>query len=71
MTRSYMVVGRFYWDATHPTPWVSFRNITAYREWARGVRKALPGTKCEWNYVDLVHTSDSLLRAAQEAGRSE
>ena len=60
------IAGRFFWDPAHPTPWVGFRNITEYRTWARNVRRELPGTKCEWHYVGLIHTAETLLRAAKE-----
>lgn len=60
------VIGRFYWDPTHSTPWVSFDTITQYRTWATAVRKALPGTPVEMAYVDLSHNASSLLRGAQD-----
>jgi hypothetical protein len=72
-----MVIGRFHWGAnspddnfTYPSPWVSFPNQTAYRKWATAMRKVRPKdntgkrTKFEMAYVDLIHSPDSLLRAA-------
>lgn len=60
------VMGRLYWDPTHPSPWVSFEGITAYRNWATEVRQALPGIRTELGYLDYSHTADSLLHAARD-----
>lgn len=64
-------VGRLFWveGRQNPSPWVSFPNVTAYRRWARDIRKALPGTKTEFHYVDAIHSAESLLRIAQTKGR--
>ena len=59
------VVGRLFWDAEHPSPWVSFPHVTAYRRWARDVRRARPGTRTEYAYVGSVHSAASLLRIAE------
>jgi hypothetical protein len=55
------VLGRLYWDASHPSPWVIFKNITEYRRWAAEVRRARPGTKCE--YVMNIHHNPAWLLA--------
>lgn len=59
------VIGRLFWDGEHPSPWVSFRNVTEYRDWARDIRRALPRTKTQYAYVDWVHNSRTLLDAAR------
>lgn len=46
------VIGRLFWDAEHPSPWATFRNITEYRRWARDVRKVRPGTKTEYQLLE-------------------
>lgn len=61
------VIGRLHWDNRHSSPWVSFQGITEYRQWARDVRKALPGTKTDYRYLDA-HTPGGLLRIAQQRG---
>lgn len=59
------VIGRLYWDSKHPSPWMSFANITEYRNWARDIRKARPGTKTEYSYYDFCWTADAMLRNVQ------
>ena len=59
------VMGRLFWDPTHPSPWMSFPNITAYRNWAKDIRKARPGTKTEYAYYDMVWTADAMLSSVQ------
>lgn len=68
-----MIIGRFYWDKAleFPSPWLSFSTVTAYRVWAREVRKARPRTKTEYEYVDSVWTADTLLREVQRNRRGE
>lgn len=69
--RQGFVVGRFFWGPNNPTPWVSFDNITRYREWARDMRKAYPTDlvgkrpKSEYMYVDYIWTASGLLDATQ------
>lgn len=69
------VVGRLYWDPTHPSPWMTFYSKTEYGKWATAIRKARPGTKTEFEYIDLVWTGDAMLshvqRQREEMGRSE
>ena len=62
------IIGRLFWDGEHPSPWVSFRTVTEYRTWARDIRRALPGTKTQYAYVDWIHNSRTLLAAARERG---
>lgn len=57
------VIGRAFWDPTHPTPWVSFDGITAYNRWAADMRKELPGLKTEYARLDWI-SPDTLLRSA-------
>jgi hypothetical protein len=59
------VIGRLYWDATHPSPWMSFPHKTAFHRWTTEVRKARPGTKTEFAYYDLVWTADAMLSSIQ------
>ena len=68
-----MVVGRFFWDKAceRPTPWMSFPNITAYRKWLRDVRKARPGTKGEFGYVDSIWTAQAMLENVRTRRRGE
>ena len=65
------VMGRLFWDPTHPSPWMSFRNITTYRTWATAVRKARPGTKTEYAFYDRVWTADAMLRKIQRDREEE
>lgn len=60
-----LVLGRIMWTPRGSSPWVSFTTETQQGLWAREVRRALPGIKVERQFVDLVHTADSLLRIAQ------
>ncbi len=61
------LVGRLYWDADHPSPWVTFPHVTAYRRWARDVRRARPGTRTEYEMVETCGwTADALLARAAE-----
>jgi hypothetical protein len=60
------VIGRLFWDASHPSPWMTFDHKTAFHRWAAEVRKARPGTKTEWHYIDLVWTADAMLRQIQQ-----
>lgn len=62
------VVGRLYWNAVHPSPWVSFEDNAAYSAWAAEVQKAVPGTRTEYRYVDWTQTADSLLRICRAGG---
>lgn len=62
------VVGRLYWNAVHPSPWVSFEDLTAYRTWASAIRMAVPGTRTEYRYIDWPHTADNLLRICRAGG---
>jgi len=59
------VIGRLFWDADHPSPWMTFDHKTAFHKWAAEVRKVRPGTKTEWDYIDLVWTADAMLRSIQ------
>lgn len=59
------VIGRLFWDASHPSPWMTFENITAFRKWTTAVRKARPGTKTEWHYIDAIWSADAMLRTIQ------
>ncbi len=59
------VIGRLYWDPTHPSPWMTFAHKTDYQKWATAVRKARPGTKTEWDYIDLCWTADAMLKSIQ------
>lgn len=59
------VIGRLFWDASHPSPWMTFEHKTAYQKWATEVRKARPGTKTEFEYIDLVWTADAMLGQIQ------
>jgi len=60
------VIGRLFWDASHPSPWMTFDSKTAHQKWATAVRKARPGTKTEWYYIDLCWTADAMLRRVQQ-----
>lgn len=62
------VVGRLYWNAVHPSPWVTFEDITAYRTWASEIRMAVPGTRTEYRYIDWPQTADNLLRICRAGG---
>lgn len=64
------VMGRLYWDAAHPSPWVVFPNITEYRPWATAVRRARPGTKTEY-LVNIHWTPAALLSAVASKANSE
>jgi hypothetical protein len=44
---------------------MTFPSLTAHRHWARDIRKARPGTKTEWHYIDMVWTADRMLRQVQ------
>lgn len=66
--RNAEVLGRLFWDASHPSPWVIFRNITEYRSWATNVRKVRPGTKTEY-LVNIHWTAEQLLRSAATSHR--
>ena len=58
------VIGRIAWDkeAKYWSPWVSFPNITAYRRWARDMRKVMGfRAKAQYEYVDLGWTAEGLL----------
>jgi hypothetical protein len=59
------VMGRLLWDASHPSPWMSFEHVTAFRKWSAAIRKSRPGTKTEWAYYDMVWTADMMLRHVQ------
>lgn len=59
------VIGRLFWDPTHPSPWMTFPHKAAYEKWARAIRKARPGTKTEFDYIDMVWTADSMLQSVQ------
>ena len=59
------VIGRLFWDPTHPSPWMTFDHKTAFSKWVTEVRKARPGTRTEWHYIDLTWTADSLLSHIQ------
>jgi hypothetical protein len=59
------VIGRLYWDANHPSPWMTFDHKTAYQKWATAIRKSRPGTKTEFAYIDLLWTADAMLRSVQ------
>lgn len=60
--RNNEVMGRLFWNPTHPSPWVLFRNITEYRKWAADVRKVRPGTKTE--YIVNIHWTPAQLLAS-------
>lgn len=64
------VLGRLYWDAAHPSPWVIFKNITEYRTWAAEVRKARPGTKTEHS-SNIHHSPRWLLDRAKGKAEEE
>lgn len=66
--RNSEVLGRLFWDASHPSPWVIFRNITEYRQWAASVRKVRPGTKTE-HLVNIHWTPERLLASAASSHR--
>jgi hypothetical protein len=68
--RNREVMGRLFWDTSHPSPWMLFRNITEYRRWATEIRKARPGTKTEY-LVNIHWTPESMLRSVQETARTE
>lgn len=69
MSKQPEVAGRLFWDATHPSPWMTFANKTAFRKWTTAVRKARPGTKTEWHYIDLLWTADAMLLNIQDAAK--
>lgn len=56
------VIGRIHWDAKHTSPWMTFDHITAFRKWTTAVRKARPGVKTEYAYINLTWTADAMLR---------
>ena len=60
------VIGRLFWDPTHPSPWMTFDHKTAYQKWATAIRKARPGTRTEFAYIDLVWTADAMLAQVQQ-----
>jgi hypothetical protein len=59
------VIGRIHWDKKHTSPWMTFDHITAFRKWTTAVRKARPGVKTEYAYIDLCWTADAMLRNVQ------
>lgn len=59
------VIGRVYWTAHNPSPWVSFSGISSYRFWAADTRRYLPGVKVEMAYLDHIHTAASLMSVAE------
>lgn len=63
-----VVIGRLFWGPgkEHPSPWMSFTSLTAYRKWAREVRRARPGMKTEMAYLDLIWTAEAMLVEVQE-----
>lgn len=64
------VIGRIRWTENGTSPWVEFPSITAYRAWARDVRKARPGTKTEYEYFGHM-SAEYLLESAREQGGLE
>lgn len=58
------VIGRIKWDAKNTSPWMSFDHITAFRKWTTAVRKARPGVRTEYAYLDL-WTAENMLRNLQ------
>jgi hypothetical protein len=66
-------IGRLFWTSTitgrddYPSPWVEFPNKTAFEKWRRDVRKARPGTKTEWAYLNLYGGPERLLEGARES----
>lgn len=60
------VAGRLFWDADHPSPWMSFPNITAFRAWRAEIWKARPDTKTESIYIDLIWTADRMLSSVRQ-----
>jgi hypothetical protein len=65
------VLGRLYWDPTHPSPWAVFRNETEYNKWATAVRKVRPGTKTERCLNTGWWDPARLLRSAESKAKSE
>lgn len=66
--RPQSVIGRFEWSPGRYTPWVQFDSITQFRQWARDIRSARPGTKVSMAYLGL-HTPASLLSSAKHDGQ--
>ena len=65
-----MVIGRIFWDEEHPGPWLSFKNITEFRTWARDMRKVSGKRyKAEYAYVDLTWTAAGLLQREQDKSK--
>jgi len=62
------VLGRAHWDAKHRTNWMLFEGITAYRTWARDLRKARPEVKCEYAMLSIPGPATLLAGAQAEAG---
>lgn len=61
------VLGRVHWDAKHCSNWMLFPGITAFRTWARDLRKLRPEVKCEYNYLSIPGPEAILHSARQEA----
>lgn len=59
------VIGRVWWDQTHPSPWMTFKHVTAFREWSREIRKAQPGLKTEYAPLDQ-WTPEAMLSTVRE-----
>jgi len=67
------VIGRLFWgpDQQHPSPWMSFTSLTAFRTWSREVRRARPGTKTEMAYLDRWTAEAMLAHVQTEAKKQE
>lgn len=66
-TRTYHVLGRVHWTRKNQSGWMLFPGITAYRTWAKEMRKLRPEVKTEYTYLSIPGPEYMLASSRAEA----
>lgn len=66
-TRTYNVLGRVLWTRKNQSGWMLFPGITAYRTWAKEMRRLRPEVKTEYTYLSSPGPEYMLSNARSEA----